>query len=61
MNVTRINFKATTILPNSNKKYTQYLSKWRGTWKYFTNRFGNRYEPNKMEITEHLKFKYKLR
>lgn len=43
------------------KQITQYFSKWQKCWVYFTNNLGNKYNPNKAEIKEYLKFKYQLR
>ena len=42
-------------------KITQYYSKWRKCWVYFTDGFGNRFSPNKSEIYSMKKYKYKLK
>lgn len=42
-------------------KITQYFSKWRSEWVYFSDDMGKKYTPNDAEIKEHLKYEYKLR
>ena len=44
-----------------NKKHTQYFSKWRGCWVFFTDSLGNKYTPNTAEVNEFLKFNYKIK
>lgn len=46
---------------DNSKKITQYFSKWRDCWVFFRDRNGNKYLPNKAELKELRKFKYKLR
>ena len=46
---------------NNTKEITQYFSKWQKCWVYFKDNSGNKKKPNKAEIKEHLKFKYKLK
>ena len=44
-----------------NNKITQYYSKWRKCWVYFTDMFGNKRIPNNEEVKQLLKYKYKLK
>lgn len=44
-----------------NEEITQYYSKWRKCWVFFTDSLGNKYKPNKAVVKEFNKFKYKLR
>ena len=40
---------------------TQYFSKWRKCWVFFTDRHGNKYMPNNGELNEYRKYNYKLK
>jgi phage pi2 protein 07 len=40
---------------------TQYFSKWRKCWVFFSDGKGNKYPPNESELKEFIKYKYKLR
>jgi len=44
-----------------NKNYTQYFSKWRKCWVFFTDRFGNKRVPNKIEIKNLIRYQYQLK
>ena len=39
-------------MEKSGKNYTQYLSKWRGTYEYFKDSFGNKRTPKDWTKTE---------
>lgn len=40
---------------------TKYLSKHTGTWEFFTDSFGNAYEPTEAEINQMRKYNYQIK
>jgi len=44
-----------------NNNITQYFSKWRECWVFFTTTMGYRYNPTDWEVEQMKKLKYKLK